>query len=190
MNMADAFDKTAERVNATPEALADEALVNTMNELADEIIAADQYFTDPNKLTPEIMGGLKAAIDATHKFISEAEKALDQIKKDNESPKAASVVVPVEIFNFTSFDLYALALSPANSDDWGENLITEVIKIGESAKGELTFTADTLVWDVLVQDSEGNQTFFMGVDFSEANLEGAKLFLETTEGGEGIASAV
>lgn len=188
MDMAEAFDKTVDRVNASPEALKDEALIKTMNELADEIIAADDYFAKPETLTPEVMEGLKAAIEATHKFISAAEAALDQVEGAKADSSANSIVVPVEIFNLTGVDIYALALSPANDSNWGENLITEVIKNGEKVAGELVFTADTLVWDILVQDKEENQLTFMGVDFTEANIEGAKLVLEATEGGKYIAS--
>lgn len=189
MNMAEAFDKTVDRVNATPEALADEELIKTMNELADEIIAADDYFAKPETLTPEVMEGLKTAIEATHNFITAAEAALDEIDtaKAN-SVVANSVVVPVEIFNGTGVDIHALALSPANSNEWGENLITEVIRNGEKVQGELAFTEETLVWDILVQDGSGNQLTFMGVDFSDASTDGAKLFLEATEGGKYFAS--
>ena len=174
--MTEKFNKTVDRVNASPELLSDEQLIKTMNELADEISAADEYFTSPETLTPEIMEGLKTAIEASHKFIAAAEKALD------------AVYVSVEISNFTGVDIYALALSPANNNEWGENLITEVIKDGEKVQGTLAFTEDTLVWDILVEDSEGTQLTFMGVDFSEASTDGANLILEGTEGGDYYAS--
>lgn len=188
MDMSEAYNKTVDRVNASSEALADEELIKTMNEIANEITAADDYFAKPETLTPEIMKGLKVAIEATHKFITAAETALDEIESSKASANTDSIIVPVEIFNLTGVDIYALALSPANSSDWGENLITEVIKDSEKVKGELVFTADTLVWDILVEDKEGNQLSFMGVDFTEANADGAKLVLEATEGGKYFAT--
>lgn len=183
MDMAAAFDKISDRVNATPEALENDELVTSMNELADEIIKADEYFAKPETLTPEVMSGLKEAIEEVHKFVAVAEAALDEV----DSAKAG-ITVPVEIFNGTGIDIYALALSPANNNAWGENLITEVIKNGEKVQGELVFTADTLLWDILVQDSEGSQLTFMGVDFSDASTDGAKLFLDATESGKYFAS--
>ena len=54
--------------------------------------------------------------------------------------------------------------------------------------GELAFTEDTLVWDILVQDGSENQLTFMGVDFSDVSVDGAKLILEATEGGDYFAS--
>lgn len=81
MAMAEAFDKTVDRVNATPEALEDQEFIQIMNELADEIILADDYFTSPETLTPEIMDGLKIAMEQTYQFIAAAEEALDQFKK-------------------------------------------------------------------------------------------------------------
>jgi PBP1b-binding outer membrane lipoprotein LpoB len=80
MDMTKAFNKVVDRVNATPEVLADEELIKTMNELADEITKADDCFATPETLTPEIMKGLKVAIEAVHKFITEAETALDKIE--------------------------------------------------------------------------------------------------------------
>jgi predicted small lipoprotein YifL len=177
MSMAEEFDAVADRVNASPELLSDEELVNAMNELADEIIKADDYFAKPETLTPEVMGGLTVAIEVGRAFIAEASAAL----------AANSVVIPVEIFNRTGVDIHSLALSPENDSDWGENLITEVIKNGEKVQGELVFTADTLLWDILVQDSEGIQLTFMGVDFSDASTDGTKLFLEATESGKYFA---
>lgn len=100
---------------------------------------------------------------------------------------AESVTVPVEIVNHTGVDIYALALSPASSDDWGENLLLEVLAADESGVTEITFTADTLVWDLLVEDAEGNQLSFMGIDFSEVDVEGAQLVLTATVDGEYVA---
>lgn len=80
VDMTIAYDKVVDRVNATPEALADEELINAMNELADELIKADDYFASPETLTPEVMEGLKEGIEATYKFITEAETALDEIE--------------------------------------------------------------------------------------------------------------
>lgn len=182
IKMAEEFDKVADKVNANPTVLADTELVNTMNELADEIVKADEYFASPETLTADIMEGLKNAISLTNKFIDEANKALANLET---APEA--LTVPVEIFNNTGVDIYALALSPSNSEDWGENLISEVIKDGTSVKGELVFTADTLTWDILVQDSEETQLVFSAVDFSEANTSGANLTLDVTEGGEYVA---
>ncbi|HKM21476.1 MAG TPA: hypothetical protein VJZ01_05500 [Lachnospiraceae bacterium] len=188
MSMAEEFDAIVDKVNASPELLKNEELVTAMNELADEIINADEYFANPKTLTPEVMGGLKVAIEVGRTFIAEASADLDEIASAETASKTGSIVVPVEIFNGTGVDIYALALSPANNNDWGENLITEVIKNGEKVQAELVFTTDTLVWDILVQDQEKNQLTFMGVDFSNASTDGAKLFLEATEGGDYFAS--
>ncbi|WP_395547460.1 MULTISPECIES: lipoprotein [unclassified Lacrimispora] len=188
MSMAEEFDAIADKVNASPELLSDEELVTAMNELADEIIKADEYFANPETLTPEVMGALTVAIDVGRTFIAEASAALDEIEDAKAASLETSIVVPVEIFNGTGVDIHALALSPANDNNWGENLITEVIKNGEKVQAELVFTADTLVWDILVQDGSENQLTFMGVDFTNANADGAKLFLEATEGGDYFAS--
>ena len=79
LSMAEEFDVVADKVNASPELLSNEELVNAMNELADAIIEADEYFGNPETLTPEIMGGLTVAIEVGRTFIAEASAALDEI---------------------------------------------------------------------------------------------------------------
>lgn len=79
MSMAEEFDAVADKVNASPELLSDEELVNAMNELADAIIEADESFTSPETLTPEVMGALTVAIEVGRTFIAEASSALDEI---------------------------------------------------------------------------------------------------------------
>ncbi len=61
--------------------MSNEELVNAMNELADEIIKVDEYFADPETLTPEVMGGLTVAIEAGRTFIAKASAALDEIDR-------------------------------------------------------------------------------------------------------------
>ena len=79
MSMAEEFDAVADKVNASPELLSDVELVNAMNELADAIIEADESFTSPETLTPEVMGALTVAIEVGRTFIAEASSALDEI---------------------------------------------------------------------------------------------------------------
>jgi hypothetical protein len=79
MDLAEAFDKVSDRVNATPELLEDQELVQSMNELADEIITLDDFFTSPETLTPEVMAELKGAFEAVYTFIDTAETAFNEI---------------------------------------------------------------------------------------------------------------
>ena len=79
MSMAEEYDAIADKVNASPELLENEELVTAMNDLANEIINADEYFADPETLTPEVMGALTVAIDVGRTFIAEASAALDEI---------------------------------------------------------------------------------------------------------------
>lgn len=79
LSMAEEFDAIADKVNASPELLENEELITAMNELADEIIKADEYFASPETLTPEIMGALTVAIEVGRSFIAEADAAFDEI---------------------------------------------------------------------------------------------------------------
>ena len=184
--MAEDFDALADKVNALPEELRSQELVNNMNELGTNILELSEVFSDPASLTPEAMGALKVTVEATRALLAEAHANLDEIAAM--AAAAEPVVVPVEIVNMTGVEIHTLALSPSNSNDWGENLLDEVIGNGETLLVEMPFTEDTLLWDLLVEDGSGNQLTFMGVDFSDANVEGAQLVLTATEGGDYFAS--
>lgn len=179
----DEFNAVADRINANPELLKDQEMVASVNELSAVITEADGLFADPRQLTVEVMNSLKESIAAIKQFNSETHAILD-----SQEGGASELVVPVEIINLTGVDIYALALSPANNNEWGENLISEVIEDGDTVLAQLVFTADTLVWDILVQDAEESQLSFMGIDFANASMEGATLVLEATEGGEYTAT--
>ncbi|MEG2852557.1 MAG: hypothetical protein RR879_06855, partial [Hydrogenoanaerobacterium sp.] len=93
------------------------------------------------------------------------------------------MTIKVEIVNNTDADLHTLAMSPANNKDWGVNMLSEPLTVGKSGVTEMTFTEDTLVWDLLAGDSAGNEITFMGIDFAAAPVEGAKLVLAMQDGG-------
>lgn len=179
-DMMDAYNAVVELGNESPAFLENQELVDLMNELAAQIDEIDGLFADPANLTPETMEQIREYIAMGNDFIASVEVAIGEA----DAAMAEEITVPVQIQNATGVDIYALALSPANSDDWGENLISEVIADGETVAGNITFTADTLVWDILIEDSEGGQCTFMGVDFSDASTEGAILLLSVTDAGE------
>lgn len=79
-DMVDAYNEIVDKVNASPELLSHEELVDVMNKISEEITAADQYFADPEILTPEVMNGLKTVIDAAYDFIADVEELLKQIE--------------------------------------------------------------------------------------------------------------
>lgn len=138
----------------------------------------DKFITELKNLETQAQNLKKNAVDevaAIGTAIEETEVA------------AEVITVPVEIINNTGVEIHALAMSPTNSEDWGENLLTATLAADQSGVTEMSFTQDTLVWDLLVQDADGNQLSFMGIDFSQANIEGAQLVLAATEGGDYMA---
>ena len=132
-----------------------------------ELEKMEQQLTDAKNSAVEEVGAIQGAINET--------EAAAQAS-------ANSITIPVEIINNTGVDFYALAMSPANQETWGDNLLTEVLANGESGVTEMTFTQDTLVWDILVQDKEENQLVFLEVDFSVAPTENAKLMMKVQDG--------
>lgn len=91
LDMCEAYDAAVEVVNATPELLEQQELVDVMNELTGVIIEADEYFADPATLTPEVMESLRTAFDETYKFIDEV-NALASSVETTEADELASIL--------------------------------------------------------------------------------------------------
>lgn len=184
-DMIDSYNAVVDLANGSEEFLANQEMVDLMNTITGQITEIDEMFADPSSLDATTMENIRAFIKSGNDFISSVEQFVGEA-----GTAVEALTIPVQIQNETGVDIYAMALSPANSEDWGENVISEAILDGETAVGELTFTADTLVWDVLIEDSEGTQCTFMGVDFSSASTEGAVLLLSVTDAGEYYAEIV
>ncbi|MEG2928912.1 MAG: hypothetical protein RR846_05110 [Oscillospiraceae bacterium] len=182
--MSDRMSGLVDKVNGDENLSSITELIDTMNVVIDAMNEDDALFADPANLTPEVLKNLEEDIVIGNKYVDELEAMIK-----NYSGKE-TVTVPVEIINETGADLFELGMSPANNDDWGGNLLDEPLLAGESGVSNMTFSADTLVWDLLAADSEGTTLTFMGIDFSEAPTTGAKLMLSATEGGAYLASFV
>jgi hypothetical protein len=79
--MIEAYNAIIDKINANTELLSDEELVNAMNKLTEAFDKADQYFTSPEKLTPEVMSALKVVIEEGRTFVAKASAALDEISQ-------------------------------------------------------------------------------------------------------------
>ncbi|MEG1943581.1 MAG: hypothetical protein RR049_07165, partial [Angelakisella sp.] len=170
------------KVNADPALLEITELIDTMNTVIDAVNEDDALFADPKNLTPEVLKNLSEDIVIGNNFVKEIEAMI----KNYQGKK--TITASIEIINSTGVDIHGLAMSPANSTEWGGNMLDSPLKADESGITEMTFTEDTLVWDLLAEDSAGNALTFMGIDFAEAPTEGAKLTLAATEGGMYLAS--
>lgn len=80
VEMSEEFNKTVDKVNASPELSGDENVVNSINELTAEIDKLDEVFSDPEALTPEVMESITLAIDAVYEFIDAVDLALEAIE--------------------------------------------------------------------------------------------------------------
>ncbi len=77
IDLCEAYDAAADRVNNTPSLLEQEEIVNTMNEVADALISLDECFGDPELLTEEVMVQVKDTIAKGYKFVDEVNALVD-----------------------------------------------------------------------------------------------------------------
>lgn len=176
LDMAARYDEVAAKVNEDANLSQLQDVVDLMNEIADAILEADEVFADPANLTDDVLVSIADAIAQTNLFLDEVEAMLTNYGGQE------IVVAAVEIVNNTGADFYQLCMSPTSNETWGANLLDEALLNGESGITEMAFTADTLVWDLIAADSEGNTVTFTGIDFTEAPVEGAQLVLVLEDG--------
>lgn len=102
-----------------------------------------------------------------------------------EAEAFSAIRLPVTVTNQTGVDIVNLFMTPANQDNWGNNLIEGILKDTLIVNYVLVIDHATLVWDLKVSDSEGNEVEFIALDFSDVNaVNGANVVLKpgTDEG--------
>lgn len=73
------------------------------------------------------------------------------------------------LYNRTGVDIYAVHVCPADADDWQENLI-EGAQLMNGAELDIEFHPDEEVelWDLRVEDQEGNALYWEDLDLMKA----------------------
>jgi len=97
--------------------------------------------------------------------------------------------------NICGVDFYELYISSNDSDDWGENIISEEnapLADGESLNWNdaFTYNDDYLVWDLLAVDSEGTEVSFSGLDISGVSNPGDLTFTFEYSDEDGFTASV
>lgn len=179
-DMCDRFNALADTINADEALSSITELTTTMTEVGDAINEVDKLFADPANLTDDVLPEIDSAVVDCNTFLDEVDSMVAVYAGK------ALINATIEIVNDTGVDIHMLSMSPANDDAWGGDLLSEPLATGTSGTTEMTFTEDTLVWDLMAADAEGNTLTFMGIDFTEAPVEGAQLIL-TVEGEDYIA---
>lgn len=81
-------------------------------------------------------------------------------------------VATIAFRNDSGMDIYALYFAAASAGDWGGNAVKEgePLQDGYTTTFEdaLTYSEENLLWDMLIEDADGNEYRFNGLDVSEA----------------------
>ena len=74
-----------------------------------------------------------------------------------------------KLYNRTGVDIYAVHVSPSDAEDWEENLI-EGAQVLDGADIDVQFAPDEDVemWDLQVEDQEGNALYWRDLDLMKA----------------------
>lgn len=74
----------------------------------------------------------------------------------------------ITVVNGTNFEIHGIALSPSETDNWGNDLLgNDVLKPGEGL--QIQYQGDDNNWDLAAVDPEGNQVSFTNLSFRGAS---------------------
>jgi len=79
-----------------------------------------------------------------------------------------------KLVNDTGVDFAAVYVSPTGQENWGEDIMDEVLPTGSYADVTFDTDVDEQYWDIMVEDSEGTQVYWTEIDLfsvSEVDLQ-------------------
>ena len=72
------------------------------------------------------------------------------------------------LVNKTGVEINALYVSPADKDDWGEDILgKDTLPAGESTEIEFDAEEEAAKWDLRVEDKDGNSIEWTDLDLTE-----------------------
>ncbi|AGW12663.1 hypothetical protein [Megalodesulfovibrio gigas] len=78
----------------------------------------------------------------------------------------AALAKQVIVMNGTTFEIHALALSPSESNDWGDDLLgNDILSPGEGLRINISGSANN--WDLAAEDGEGTVVEFKNLDLRQ-----------------------
>ena len=82
------------------------------------------------------------------------------------------------LFNRTGVDIYGVYVAPSDSEEWGDDLMEgEVLQNGGDIEIVFAPDEDIALWDVMVEDQDGNALYWRHVNLMKA----AEIILEPDE---------
>ena len=86
----------------------------------------------------------------------------------SQSPALRAADQDFTLVNSTGVEIHALYVSPADADDWGEDILgKDTLPAGENTEIEFDPEEEAEKWDLRVEDKEGNSIEWNDLDLTE-----------------------
>lgn len=178
----DRYNAIVDKVNADTNLVEMEEVITTISEVSETLDAVTDEINATDELTAEDLTNLKDLIANSEIFIDELQAMLDTYAGKT------VITVPLKVDNQTGVELHGYSMSPTNSDSWGGNLLTSPVPDKSTVESTMTITEDTLIWDVLATDVTGETLEFMGLDFSDIDIDAGATVTLSVENDEYMAT--
>ena len=74
-----------------------------------------------------------------------------------------------KLINKTGFSIHALHVAPHSVDEWGEDILPEVLENGESLNITFGHKSTHAHWDIRIEDKAGNSFTWESIDLLETS---------------------
>jgi hypothetical protein len=82
--------------------------------------------------------------------------------------RAQIIKLDFTLVNQTGVDIYMVFISPSEEDDWGEDVLKiDVLEDGVSVELKFDEEQEAELWDLKVEDEDGNAIVWKGLDLTE-----------------------
>lgn len=123
-------------------------------------------------------GSKNQMTDARRQSEKERMTAGEEEGKTEEKDEDEELTMSITFINNTGIDIYYLYASPAETDEWEEDILDiDILEYGEAVQVDFTYPGSQTVWDFKVEDGEGNYLEFYGIDFNDYGSDGAAITL-------------
>ena len=82
-----------------------------------------------------------------------------------------TITADFAVNNETGIDIYAMYIVTSDAETWGDSLVDsdDPFLDGEVLTGSFNYDENNLIWDLRIEDEDGDSVEFNGIDFSYAD---------------------
>lgn len=96
--------------------------------------------------------------------------------------EAEEITMPITFVNHTGDVIYSLQASPADTDDWEEDLLEDdILEDGKAIWVDFTYLSNRPIWDLAITDADDKMREYYDLDLGEYGEDGITIVFNADE---------